>query len=319
MRHYLVKRLLLFIPSLFLVSLIVFTVMRIIPGDPVLLLLLGDDGEGTFTQEAYDNLARELGMDRSLVEQYVVWISDFARGDMGDSIFFETPVVDDIKERFPVTLELALLAMVIAIGIAVPLGVVSAVRQDTWVDYGSKLFTVAGVAAPTFWLAILLLVLLAKVFHWLPPLQYADLWEDPLTNLKQLIFPALALGFHNLAFIGRFTRSAMLEVLREDFIRTAHSKGLSAGTVIFRHGLKNAVLPVITVAGLQLGALMGGVVLVESIFLVPGTGRLLIAGIQHRDFPTIQAVVMLGAIVVLVVNLAVDLLYAWLDPRVRYA
>jgi peptide/nickel transport system permease protein len=319
MLQYSVQRLALFVPTLLLVSVLVFILMRIVPGDPALLILIGtEDGSGTYTQEELDKVRHEIGTDRPLVVQYGSWIWGLARGDLGQSVWDGTPVVDELKKRLPVTLELAVLSMIIATVIAIPLGVISAVKQDTWIDYAVKVYTVLGVAAPTFWIGILTIMVLAFWFNWLPPLDFVRLWEDPLTNGKQLIFPALVLGYHDTAFIARLTRSAMLEVLREDYVRTARSKGLGERVVISRHALKNALLPVVTVAGLQFGALMGGVILIESIFLIPGVGSLLIDSLQRRDFPIIQALIMLTAVIVLSINMVVDLLYGWLDPRVRY-
>jgi len=319
MLQYSVQRLALFVPTLLLVSVLVFILMRIVPGDPALLILIGtEDGSGTYTQEELDKVRHEIGTDRPLVVQYGSWIWGLARGDLGQSVWDGTPVVDELKKRLPVTLELAVLSMIIATVIAIPLGVISAVKQDTWIDYAVKVYTVLGVAAPTFWIGILTIMALAFWFNWLPPLDFVRLWEDPLTNGKQLIFPALVLGYHDTAFIARLTRSAMLEVLREDYVRTARSKGLGERVVISRHALKNALLPVVTVAGLQFGALMGGVILIESIFLIPGVGSLLIDSLQRRDFPIIQALIMLTAVIVLSINMVVDLLYGWLDPRVRY-
>jgi len=319
MLQYSVQRLALFVPTLLVVSVLVFILMRIVPGDPALLILIGtEDGSGTYTQEELDKVRHEIGTDRPLVVQYGSWIWGLARGDLGQSVWDGTPVVDELKKRLPVTLELAVLSMIIATVIAIPLGVISAVKQDTWIDYAVKVYTVLGVAAPTFWIGILTIMALAFWFNWLPPLDFVRLWEDPLTNGKQLIFPALVLGYHDTAFIARLTRSAMLEVLREDYVRTARSKGLGERVVISRHALKNALLPVVTVAGLQFGALMGGVILIESIFLIPGVGSLLIDSLQRRDFPIIQALIMLTAVIVLSINMVVDLLYGWLDPRVRY-
>ena len=318
MREYVIKRLALFIPTIMLVTIMVFFIMRILPGDPALLILLGEEGEGSYTQEELDNLRADLGTDRPVIVQYGNWIWDLLQGDFGESIWDGTPVKNELRDRLPVTLQLAVMAIVISVVIAVPLGVVSAIRQDTWIDHVTKIFTITGVAAPTFWIGILVIVGLALWFKWLPPLDFANLWTDPVTNAKQMIFPALALGYSDIAFIARLTRSAMLEVLREDYVRTARSKGLREWIVVFRHALKNALLPVITVAGLQFGALMGGVVLIEAIFLVPGTGTLLLDSLHRRDYAMIQAIILLAAVFVLTINMIVDLLYGWLDPRVRY-
>ena len=238
-------------------------------------------------------------------------------GDLGTSLWYKTPVWDQLKDRFLVTMELAVMAILLAFCVAVPLGVTSAVKQDTGFDYLSRIFSGIGIALPTFWLGILIVYALASFFQWLPPLGYATLWDDPLLNLQQLIFPALTLAFHDLAFTARVTRSSMLEVMREDYLRTARAKGMMEILVIGRHALKNALLPVVTISGYQFGRLLGGVIIVESIFVVPGMGTLLIDSIVHRDFIVLQAIVLLIAAVVLSLNLAIDLLYGVLDPRIR--
>ena len=317
MNAYVVKRLLLVVPTLLVVTIIVFSLMRIIPGDPAYLRLIGD-GDAEFTQEQLDNLRAQLGTNRPLLEQYGRWIWDMLRLDFGLSMVYDTPVTDDLKNRLPITLELTVLALLLATVVAVPLGVISAVFQDSWADYLSRFTAISGVAMPTFWTAILIVIFLVNFFGWLPPLGYADLWEDPLTNLQQLIFPAIALGFYNMALIARVTRSAMLEVFREDYIRTARSKGLNERVIIMRHAMKNASLPVLTISGWQVGRLLAGTVVIEQIFLVPGMGKLLIDSITWRDFTMIQAIVMVVAIMVMGLNLIVDLMYAWLDPRIRY-
>ncbi len=318
MTRYVIRRLTLFLPTLFLVSFLAFAIMRILPGDPAIAMLGGLEGEGNFTQEDLDALRSQLGTDRSLPVQYGVWIWEIVTGRFGESFFYRLPVADLLKNRFPTSAELSVLALIISYVVAVPLGVLSAVKQDTWFDYGTKLFTLTGVALPTFWVGILVVFFLARLFNWLPPLGYSKLWEDPLTNLQQMIFPALALGFHNLAFAARLTRSSMLEVMREDYIRTARSKGLWELTVVSRHALKNACLPVVTIVGFQLGNLLGGAVLIESIFLVPGMGSLLIDGIIQRDYPVVQPIILLVTVMVLILNLIVDLIYGWLNPRIRY-
>jgi peptide/nickel transport system permease protein len=245
-------------------------------------------------------------------------VFNLLKGDLGTSIWYRIPVMDELKDRFVVSMELAVMAILMAFVAAVPLGVISAVKQDTKVDYVSRIFALIGIAMPTFWIGILMVYGLAYFFNWLPPLGYASLWEDPLTNLQQLVFPALALAFHDLAFTARVTRSSMLEVMREDYVRTGRSKGLRERTVIGRHALKNALLPVITVSGYQFGRLLGGVIIIESIFVVPGVGSFLIDSIIHRDFVVLQGVVLLTAAVVLFLNLVIDLFYGVLDPRIRF-
>ena len=240
------------------------------------------------------------------------------QGDLGESIWYKTPVVDELKDKFAVTLQLAIMGIILAFIFSVPLGMLSAVKQDTLPDYVSPILALIGIALPTFWLAILMIYALAYSFNWLPPLGYATLWEDPLLNLQQLIFPALAIAFHDMAFTSRVTRSSMLEVLREDYVRTARSKGLHELTVICRHALNNAILPVVTVSGYQFARLPGGVIIVETIFVVPGLGRFLIESIIHRDFVVLQAVILITAAAVLTLNLIIDLFYGVLDPRIRY-
>ena len=318
MQQYIIKRVLLLIPTILLVTIIVFALIRVIPGDPALLVLVGPTGEGTFTEEQLQEMQRRLGTDRPVYEQYGIWMWGVLRGDLGDSIFYERPVVDQLGEAVPVTLELAVLGMLLSFIVAVPLGVVAALKQDTFVDHIAGLISFTGIGVPTFVVGVLIIYLLVTLFGWLPPLGYADLWIDPVKNLQQMIFPAVALAFYNLAFTARVTRSSMLEVLREDYIRTARSKGLAERVVIFLHGLKNACLPVITVSGWQLARLMGGTVIIESIFLVPGMGRLLVESIFQRDYPLIQVEVLVIAAMILFVNLVVDIGYGLLDPRIRY-
>jgi peptide/nickel transport system permease protein len=319
MGKYAIRRMLLFIPTLLLATVMVFALFWIVPGDPALTILGGGEGDsGTVSPEQLQRLRQTLGLDRPVYVQYASWLWGVLRGDLGTSLWYKTPVWVQLKDRFLVTMELAVMAIILSFWAAVPLGIVSAVRQDTGFDYCSRVFCVIGIALPTFWLGILIVYALAAFFQWLPPLGYATLWDDPLLNLQQLIFPALTLAFADLAFVARVTRSAMLEVMRQDYLRTARAKGLQELAVVGRHALKNALLPVVTVSGYQFGRLLGGVIIVESIFVVPGMGTLLIDSIIHRDFIVLQAIVLLIATVVLVLNLLVDLLYGVLDPRIRY-
>ena len=320
MGTYIAKRSLLFIPTMLLVTILVFSILRIIPGDPALLILGGDDGDDTFTQEQLDALRAKLGTDKPIYIQYYKWVINMFRGDFGVSYFYEGDLVfDDIKGRVPVTLELGLMSLILAGIVAIPLGVISAIKQDTAGDYVTRVITIAGIALPNFWVAVMTIFFLVLIFNWAPPLAYVPPWEDPWVNFQQLIFPAIALGTSNMAFMARITRSAMLEVLHEDYIRTARSKGLTERIVIFRHALRNALLPVVTLTGYEFGRLISGTVIIEVIFLVPGMGRLLITSIFHRDFPMIQAVIVLIAVIVLVLNLLLDLTYAWLNPKIRYS
>ena len=316
MQQYAVKRIALFIPTILLITVIVFVVMRIVPGDPALAIL--SEGEAQFTQAELDKLRQELGTDQHIAVQYFKWIGNVLTGDFGNSFWFKAPVMDELKDRIPVTIELAVLSIVLAVLVAVPFGILSAINPDSLLDYGARTVTLVGIAIPNFLVAVLLIILLVRVGG-LAPLGYEKPWDDPLTNLHQMIFPAVALAFYEMAFIARVARSSMLEVLREDYMRTARAKGLAEWVVLTRHGLKNAILPILTISGWQFGRLFGGTVVIETIFLIPGMGRILIEAIEHRDFMMIQAeIVIIGAAIVSI-NLLVDLLYGWLDPRIRYA
>jgi len=317
--RYIVHRLVLYIPIILLVTVLVFLLMRVIPGDPALLILAGTSGEGSFNKEDLVNLRRTLGTDRSLYVQYGTWVWGLLHGELGTSLFYRTPIKKEMGPRLPATLELACLAMLVSVVLAVPLGALSAVKQDSLLDYGARMFTFAGISIPIFVTGLVVVYLLVRLFNWFPPLGYATLWEEPWTNLQQVTFPTLTLAFFELNFTARVTRSAMLEVLREDYIRTARSKGLVERRVILLHALKNAALPIITVSAWSLARLLGGTIIIEKIFLVPGMGTLLLDAITARDYTLIQAIVLFYAVVVLTANLVVDVLYTWLDPRIRYA
>ena len=320
MGNYALHRVFLFIPTLLLATILVFGLFWIVPGDAAMMLLTGDeDAAGKVTNEDIDRLREKMGLNRPIHVQYSAWVWDLMKGDLGDSLWYKTPVLDDLKDRFPITIQLATMALLMAFVAAVPLGIISAVKQDTKIDYFSRIFALIGIAMPSFWLGILMVYALAYWFKWLPPLEYANIWEDPWLNMQQLFFPALALAFHDMAFTARVTRSSMLEVLREDYMRTARSKGLREFTVIGRHALKNALMPVVTISGYQFGRLLGGVIIIESIFVIPGIGLFLVDAIIHRDFIVLQGVVLLAAATVLVLNLVIDLFYGVLDPRIRYS
>lgn len=318
MRQYALKRLALIVPTVLLVTIIVFAVMRLIPGDPALVIL--SEGDAAFTQEELEALRQELGTDRPIPVQYAEWIGGLAQGNLGESIWRTgRPVWDLLGPRVPRTLQLAIMAIVIAVAIAVPLGVLSAIKPDSPMDFVARVVTLVGISLPTFFAGVLVVLFLSRAFGWLPPLGYVELWEDPWTNLRQMFLPALVLGFYDMAFIARVTRSSMMEIIREDYMRTARAKGLAEKVVLVRHGLKNAVLPILTISGWQFGRLFGGTVIIESIFRIPGIGTLLIETVFQRDFPTIQAIIVVIALSIVVINLLVDLLYGWLDPRIRYA
>ena len=318
MLQYIARRGLLFIPTMLLLTALVFLFMRIIPGDPALLILAGPLGEGSYSQEDLDTLRIELGTDKGLAAQYGNWVWDLARGDLGTSYSRGLPIKDMLAVRLPLTIELTFISIMISFILAVPLGVISALTQNTIPDYVARVISVTGIAIPTFVTGLVTIYLLVRVFNWFPPLAYAQIWEDPLKNLTQMVFPSFALGFFMMAFIARVTRSSMLEVLREDYVRTARSKGLAERRVIFIHALQNAFLPILTVTGWAFGILLGGTVIIERIFVLPGMGTLLLDSVFQRDYPVIQTEILVLAGLVLLLNLVVDLLYGWVDPRIRF-
>jgi peptide/nickel transport system permease protein len=315
MYKYVVRRLLLAIPVLILSSLIVFGLMRVMPGD-ALIALMGESGN--VGEKELAKLRKDLGLDKPYYEQYLLWAWQMISFNPGHSIFTNEPIPVALKKAIPVTLELAALALVLGIVIAVPIGVLSATRQDTSADYAGRVIAVSGLSMPDFWLGTLVITFAAIWFHWIPPIGYASLWEDPLRNLQQFVLPAAVLGFRLSAATMRMTRSTVLEVLKEHYVRTAWAKGLAGRIVVYKHALKNALIPVVTIVGGQLGTLLAGTVIVETIFALPGMGRLTVEAILFRDYPVVQTNVMLVAATLVTINLIVDLTYAWLDPRIRY-
>jgi len=318
MRTYLLKRLLLFIPTAFGVSLVIFVMLHTIPGDYATALFVGGEGTSIVTQEDIEKVRKQLGLDGNLATQYIKWLGDFFQGDFGTSWNNRRPVIDRMLPRIVVSFELGLLAVTIACVMGVVGGIICAVRQDSWIDYICRGSSMALQAMPSFWLALMVVVGLVVIFEWLPPIGYRQIWEDPFRNLQVLILPAFVVGLRSSAEILRMTRSSVLEVLREDYVRTAESKGLRRKRILGIHVLRNALLPVTTLAGFEVVFLMSGQIIVEQIFNLPGIGKLFVQAAAARDYPVIQAIVMFIAMVVLVANLVVDLLYAWLDPRIRY-
>jgi peptide/nickel transport system permease protein len=318
-RIYVLRRLLLFVPTLFGASLLIFVLMRLVPGDIAEILVYQTGSESSAVQKKQiEQIRRELGLDRPVATQYVSWLAGAVRGDFGYSYSQRRPVNEILAERFPRSMELAVVTLVLAAVWSIPLGVVSAVRQNTWLDYLVRVLSISGLSLPIFFTGVLILYLLVRVFRWLPPLEYVALTEAPLENLKQLIWPALAQAYYISAPIMRLTRSQMLEVVRQDYVRTARAKGLGERAVMYRHALRNSLLPVVTFIGWWGGRLLGGVVIMEIIFAVPGMGLALVQAVSYRDYPTVQAIIFVMALIFLVVNLAVDLLYGWLDPRIRF-
>jgi peptide/nickel transport system permease protein len=301
------------------VTLVAFVLMRLVPGDIATILVYeaGTERAGA-AEQAVLKMRQELGLDRPIAAQYVDWLLDAMRGDFGFSYWERRPVSEILRERFPRTLQLALMTIVLALCWAIPLGITSAVRQDTALDYVARLMSISGLSIPAFFVGVLLLFFLVRFFQWMPPLEFTPLFADPAANLKQLIWPALAEAYYISAPITRLTRSLMLEVIREDFVRTARAEGLSERLVVYHHALRNMLIPLITFVGWSGGRLLGGVVVMELIFSVPGMGTGLIDAVHHRDYPTVQAVVVMMALLFLTLNLCIDLLYGWLDPRIRY-
>jgi peptide/nickel transport system permease protein len=313
MHVYLARRLLLVIPTLIGVSIIVFLLVRMLPGDAVTMLLQ----DYAYATDA-DAMRARLGLDRPVYVQYGEWLGGVARGDLGTSLRSKTPVAEELVNRLPVTAELGLMAMVIGLLIAIPVGVISAVRQDSWSDYLGRSTAIGFLAIPSFWLGTLVVTLPSVWWGWTPPLRYTRLLDDPAKNLTHVALPAIILGLALSGSLMRLTRAQMLEVLRQDFVRTATAKGLADRAVIVHHALKNAFIPILTLLGLQVSILVGGTVVLESIFVLPGMGRYLLEAVQYRDYPVIQGLNLIFAVVIIMANLIVDLLYGWLDPRVRY-
>jgi peptide/nickel transport system permease protein len=315
MHRYILRRILLMIPTLLGVAVIVFLLMRVVPGDIVEMRY----AEGQFfNPELVAKERARLGLDQPLWRQFLDWLWGIVRFDFGLSMWSGNPITHEIAIRLQLSLQLAIMATVIAILLAIPLGTLAALHQHTWIDYAVRVFSIAGLATPSFWLGILMFLVLLTVFRWIPPMVFTSFWEHPWQNLSQMIWPALAVGYRNSAVVTRMTRSAMLEVLREDYIRTAWAKGLWQSRIIRRHALKNAMLPVLTVIGLEFAFLMGGLVVTEQVFNLNGIGLLFVQSVARRDYTLVQALVLLVAFVYILVNFGVDLLYAWLDPRIRY-
>ncbi|MDR7554276.1 MAG: ABC transporter permease [Armatimonadota bacterium] len=316
MQRYVLTRLLLMVPTLLSVAVLIFVLVRVVPGDIVeLRMVLG--GSYVTPQVLAAERAR-LGLDRPLWAQFAAWMTGIVRGDLGLSMWSGEPVAKEIALRLELSLQLAVMATLLATAIAIPLGTVAAVYRGRWPDHLVQVFSVAGLAVPSFWLGILIILFLLSVFRYLPPLTFTSLWENPRANLAQLIWPALAVGYRYSAVATRMTRSALLEVLREDYIRTAWAKGLERRTILRRHALRNALMPVVTVIGLEFAFLIGGLVVTEQVFNLNGIGKLIVDAIAQRDYTLIQGLLLLVATAYVLVNFLTDLLYAWIDPRVAY-
>ena len=316
MGRYIIRRLVVAMPSLVIVTVLIAGLLRLQPGDVVMARL---SESGYLTQEDVDAMRHELGLDKSFPVQYGEWVVGLVQGDLGVSLWTGRDVLTTLATRSRVSVQLALMAMFVAVLTAIPLGMVSAVRQDSWLDYMARMFSITGLSVPDFFLATMLLYILSVWVGWLPDFGYTPPWEDPWANLQAFIFPSLIVGYRFSAISARMTRSAMLEVLRQDYVRTARAKGLVERVVIFKHALRNALIPVITIMGSQLTFLLGGLVIIEVVFSLPGVGTLGFEAIQVRDYPVVQGVVFFTAILFISANLLVDLSYAIIDPRIRYS
>jgi peptide/nickel transport system permease protein len=317
MAAYILKRLLAMIPTLLGVAVLIFLLLRVVPGDVVEARYLAQ-GSQFQSQDLMDIERKKLGLDQPMWKQFTTWMTGLLRFDFGLSMWTGSPISEEIRLRFALSLQLALMASTIATCLAIPLGILAAVKQDTWVDYAVRIFSISGLAMPSFWLGILMILVMLIVFKWLPPMVFTPLWVNPWENLAQLIWPALAVGYRYCAVGTRMMRSSMLEVLREDYIRTARAKGLWLKLILSRHAMKNAILPVLTIISLEFAFLLGGLVVTEQVFNLNGLGMLFVESISRRDYTLTQALVLLIATTFLVVNFFVDIAYAWIDPRIRY-
>jgi peptide/nickel transport system permease protein len=316
MPRYTLNRVLLMIPTLFGVAVLVFFMLRVVPGDVVEVKLRGDGGN--VSQQTIEMERQRLGLDKPLLAQFGDWMVGLATLDLGKSMWTDRPVIEEISTRLELSLEVAILATIIAVLLAIPLGTLAALKRDTWVDYVVRMITIGGLAIPSFWFGMLIMVGLLALFNWLPPITFTPIYVDPVENLKQLIWPAMAVGYRYCAVVARMIRSSLLEVFNEDYIRTARAKGVYENLVISRHALRNALLPAITVIGLEFAFLIGGLVVTEQVFNLNGIGKLFVQSVSRNDFTLIQGMVMMIALFYVFVNLAIDLLYAVLDPRIKF-
>ena len=312
MTAFIIRRVLILIPTFLGITLVVFAAMKLIPGDPIIALL-----QDSYTEELAAELRVQLGLDRPLPVQYAIWLRDLFSGNWGTSIISRQPVLDEILQRLPITIELLILALFFALVIAIPIEIISAVKRNTMIDYSAMTFAMLGISLPEFFLGALLLIFFSLGLQWLPATGYVPFFEYPVDNLRHMVLPALTLGMTRAALIARLMRNSMLEVIRQDYIDTARAKGLSEFIVINKHALKNALIPTVTVVGLQIGYLIGGAIIVESLFAIPGIGSFGIDGILQRDYPMVQAFSVVAASGFIFTNFVVDVVYTFLDPRIR--
>jgi peptide/nickel transport system permease protein len=317
MINYIIRRLSMAALVLVIVSLLVFFAMRLLPGDPIRMLVTASTRQ-SYSEEQINQLRQEAGLDRPMIVQYVTWVSNFVRGDMGKSILSKTPVSRDIVNRLPITLHIGLTAFVIGMVLGIPAGIICAMRRGKWIDTVVTTLSSIGITIPTFWLGVMMIYLFGLQLKWLPVMGYTSPFTDLSLNARQMIMPVICEALFPLAANARQTRSSMLEVMKQDYIRTAWSKGLRERVIILRHALKNSLIPIITLSGMGLSMIIGGSVIIEQVFNIPGMGRLAITSILNQDYPYVQAITMITATAILLVNLFVDLTYGWFDPRIRY-
>jgi peptide/nickel transport system permease protein len=318
MLRFIFHRILLMIPTLLGVAVLVFFMLRLMPGDPVATMLLGDAGGANISKEILDAERTRLGLDLPLYVQFFKWMGGILQGDFGVSMWTGRPVSYEIAIRLELSLQVAIMATLLAVLLALPLGTLSAIFKDSWIDQAIRVFSIAGLAVPSFWLGMIIILLLLTHFAWIPPLTFTSLREDPWENLSQLIWPAMAVGYRYSAVSTRMMRSSILEVLQEDYIRTARAKGVQERLVVARHAMRNALLPVVTVIGLEFAFLIGGLVVTEQVFNLNGIGRLFVQAVARSDFTMIQSLVLVVSVFFVLINFVIDLLYAFLDPRIRY-
>lgn len=313
MKSYLLRKILFLIPMLIGVSFFVYVAIDFVPGDPV-QIMLGIEA----TEELRAQLRAQYGLDEPLFVRYTLWLFHLVKGDMGVSMTTGIPVIEELSRRVGVTLQLTLLSILFSLLLAIPTGIIAAAKQNTFIDFITRIGVLSGISLPGFAVGILLILFVSRVLGWIPPVGFVNLWDNFFLSLQILLLPVISLGLYLSASVSRMTRSSMLEVLRQDYIRTAHAKGLHSMRVIYRHALQNAMIPVLTLVGMQIGYLFGGAVIIEEVFSLPGVGRLLLTGIYRRDYPVVMACVLLMAFVFALMNTLVDVLYGFLDPRIKY-
>lgn len=320
MRDYILRRVLLVIPSVFVLTLLVFGMVRLLPGDVVdtIAAQLSGGRGGEIDPALKERIRKDLGLDQPIYIQYFVWISEIVRGDLGASLLTKIDIVEDIKRRFPITFELVIFTLVLMVLWGLSIGIFSAIRQDSWMDYVLRSVAILGLSVPFFWTAVLLLLFGSLWFNWSPPWGVNEFFDDPWLNIQQFFFPAIILAVSQGSQVARMTRATVLEVMRQDYIRTARAKGLVDRAILMRHALKNAMIPVVSLIGINFAFALGGTVVLEQIWGLPGMGQLMLAAIKQRDYPVIQGVILFTGTLVMIINLLVDLSYGWLNPRIRY-